>query len=162
MSSQFKVLNAKFILPDPPESRTRNLAATAASRLGLNAVAPGSSAVAFLLSSSMSHDSSRGYRCCIGRSMWDRPVRSLAPRTAPSFPSIRRSTIPSGQLFLFRSEDLIITTSPTAREHFLSPCLRRWRSRNARKYSAVHRLHIAFLVFCRSLARFRKSLSSCW
>ena len=111
---------------------------------------------------SLSHDSSRERRCWIGHSRGDRPARNLAPRTIPSLPSISCSTIPRGQQFRFRSADWITTTSPTARVHFLSPCLRRWRSRKARKYSAVHRRHNASFVLSKNLARFLKSLSSSW
>ena len=110
----------------------------------------------------LSHDSSREKRCWIGRSRCDRPARNLAPRTTPSLPSISCSTIPRGQQFRFRSEDWMTTTSPTARVHFLSPCLRRWRSHNDRKNSVVHRRHNASLVLSKNLARFRKSLSSSW
>lgn len=111
---------------------------------------------------SLLHDSSRGKKCWTGRSRCDWPAHNLAPRTTPSFPSISCLTIPRGLQFRFLSADWMTTTSPTARVHFLSPCLRRWRSRNDRKYSAVHRCHNASLVLSKNLACFRKSLSSSW
>ena len=103
---------------------TRSSAATAASRLGLNSHACGLSIVAVPWSPSLSQDSSRGYKCCTGRSTHLRPVRSLAPRTTPTLPTFSYPTMPCGQIFLFRSGNLTITTSPTAKVLCLFPCLR--------------------------------------
>ena len=71
-----------------------HLAATAASRLGLNAYALGfrgadsaptgscnSGSAGSIL---VSHDSSKGYKCWTALSRWFLPARSLAARTTPS------------------------------------------------------------------------------
>ena len=108
---------------------------------------------------SLLHDSSRGKGCWIGHSRCDQLACNLAPRTTPS---ISCSTIPRGQQFQFCSEYWMMTTSPTARVHFLSPCLGRWCSCNDCKYSAVQGRHNASLALTNNLACFHKSLLSSW
>ena len=121
----------------------RNSAAAAASRLGLNGGAVGLRGVA---SFDLSHDSSRGYKCCMALSRTVFRVRTLAARTTPSRPTISFSMIPSGQQFRFRSSDFKITTSHTDRGFFEFPCFRRCRSRSARKYSEDQRCQIWSLL----------------
>ena len=102
---------------------------------------------------SLSHDGSGGKRCWIGRSRCDRPALNLAPRTTPSLPSISCSTIPRGQHFRFRSQDWMTTTSPTARVHFLSPCLK--GPSQPHLCFCLH-VRIWLLYFIRSLSKRRK------
>ena len=62
-----------------------NSASAAASRLGLNGGAVGLRGVG---SFDLSHDNSRGYKCCMALSRTGFRVRTLAARTTPSRPTI--------------------------------------------------------------------------
>ena len=131
----------------------------AASRLGLNDAASG-----FICTGAgnccLSHESSRGYRCWIGRSIRDFPARSLAPLRTRSFPVISSSTMPSGHFPLFLSSVLIITTSPIEGIPPPVPALARCLSRRLRMYSVHHRRHIDSLHLSRCFARLRRSAVS--
>lgn len=137
----------------------RNSAAASASRLGLNGGAVGLRGVA---SFDLSHDNSRGYKCCMALSRTVFWARTLAARTTPSHPTISFSMIPSGQQFWFLSSDFNITKSPTDKGFFQLPYFRRCLSRSARRYSADQRRQIASLLLWRNLARFLRSFSFRW
>ena len=135
-----------------PMSRIRNSAAAAAFCLDWNSGAVGLRGVA---SWDLSHNNSRGYKCCMALSRTVFWVRTLAARTTPSRPAISFSTIPSGQQFWFGSSDLNISTSPTDRGFFEFPYFRRCRSSSARWYSEDQRRQIASLLLWRRSFSFR-------
>ena len=83
-------------------SRIRNSAAAAASCLDLNSGAVGLRGVA---SFDLSHNNSRGYKCCMALSRTVFWVRTLAERTTLSRPAISFCMIPSGQQFSLLTED---------------------------------------------------------
>ena len=76
-------------------SRIRVSAATPASRFGLNVAASGFSFAFAGSLVALSHESSNGYRCWIGRYRWDFLARKIAAPTSPSLLAMRSSTIPS-------------------------------------------------------------------
>ena len=134
----------------------RNSAAAAASRLGLNG--GGTVGLRGVASFDLSHDNSRGYKCCIALSRTVFRVRTLAARTTPSRPTINFSMIPSGQQFRFRSSDFKITTSPTDRGFFAFPYFKRCRSRSARKYSKDQWRQIAIFTPLKEFGSFPEVL----
>ena len=74
-------------------SSIRSLAAAAVSLCGLTTCV--STKPDVVVSTVLSQLSSRGYKCCKGRSKLDLLDRSLAPRTTLSHPVIKSSTTPS-------------------------------------------------------------------
>ena len=130
-----------------PMSRIRNSAAAAVSCLDRNSGAVGLRGVA---SFDLSHNNSRGYKCCMALSRTVFWVRTLAARTTPSRPAISFSMILSGQQFRFHSSDFNISTSHTDRGFCEFPYFRRCRSSSARWYSEDQRRQIASLLLWRN------------
>ena len=138
---------------------TLNSAATAASLLGLNADTSGFRTLLPRSNSvGLSHDSSRGYKCCTGRSKQLFPALSLAPLMIPSFPLMNYCTTPNFHWFRFFSSPRIITTSPTLRLQGFEPSVLypQCRSLSPRMYSFVQRNHIASLHLAKYFALFLK------